>query len=291
MVFRQAFLERRENEFQNLFAQIMERRDPGFQRVRPWGNQGDRKNDGWSPARRMLFQCYAPSTLTSTRLESKLADDYEGAIHHWEPYFDTWVFVHNDRDGMAPAIAARINELDSRSEHVACVPWGFAQLREEFACLHDADRRAILGPPLTPLDFLVVDAASLRPLIEAIGYMSPDPSIAVDPVPVNKIEANALEPAQVEFLRMGSGRAPLVADYLENAYLLPSHADSIAEAVSDRYRRFRDEGRSAAEVFDLMLAWTCGGSIDTTVTASALAVLAYFFDRCHIFEIPDEISE
>ena len=266
----------------------MERRDVGFQRVRPWGNQGDRKNDGWSPERRILFQSYAPSTLTAAKLEAKLVEDYEGAIDYWEAYFDTWVFVHNDREGLAPMIATTIADLNARSEHVACTAWGIPQLREEFARLHDAHRQAILGPALTQQDFLAVDASSLGPLIEALGHMVPDPSDEVLPVPASKIEANALKPAQVEFLRTGSRRAPLVERYLENASVIPTRADSIARAVSDRYRRFRDEEQSAAVVFDLMLAWIWGGA-DTTVLASALAVLAYFFERCHIFEIPGEV--
>jgi len=40
--FRLACAERRGDAYQDLFAQIMERRDPAFQRVRPWGNAGDR---------------------------------------------------------------------------------------------------------------------------------------------------------------------------------------------------------------------------------------------------------
>ena len=46
----------RAKAFQELIAQIMERREPGFQRVQPWGNQGDRENDGWWPERQLLFQ-------------------------------------------------------------------------------------------------------------------------------------------------------------------------------------------------------------------------------------------
>ena len=129
IVFRLACLERRDNAFQELFAQIMERRDPSFQRVRPWGNQGDRKNDGWSPERRILFQCYAPSTLDAARLEDKLVEDYEGAIDYWEDYFDKWVFVHNDIRGLAPSISKTMAELDSRSDDVDCSAWGIPQLR------------------------------------------------------------------------------------------------------------------------------------------------------------------
>ena len=288
--FRLAFLQLQGDAFQDLFAQIMERRDEGFQRVRPWGNQGDRKNDGWSPAHRTLFQSYAPSTLSAAKLEAKLVEDYEGAITHWEKYFDTWVFVHNDIAGLAPSIATKLVELDLQSEHVSVNAWGYPQLREEFAHLHDADRRAVLGPPLTSSDFLDVRATRLRPMIEALGQMVPSPIVEVRPVPEAKIEANDLLPAQVEFLQMGSRSAPLVEHYLTNAYLLPSHADAIAEAVSAQYRQFREEGRLATEIFDFMLSWISGGTAESTVLVHALAILAYFFERCHIFEIPREAS-
>ena len=284
--FRLACSERRGDNYQDLFVQIMERRDPGFQRVRPWGNVGDRKNDGWSPARRMLFQCYAPAAMSMANLEAKLEDDYEGAVDYWEEYFDSWVFVHNDLDGMAPAIAKKIVELDGRSDHINCTAWGISELREEFAHLSDAHRAAILGPALTPHDFLAVDAETIRPMLEAMGHMQPDPAAAVGAVPPDKIEGNELRESQVEFLGLGSSRAPLVENYLSNAFLIPSHADQIAAAVKDRYRAIRDAGRSPAETFDELLAWICGGSVDSNVLANGLAVLAYFFERCHIFEIP-----
>ncbi len=286
--FRLACAERRGNAYQELFAQILERRDPSFQRVRPWGNDGDRKNDGWSPERRTLFQCYAPSTMSQNKLEQKLDEDYEGAISYWEEYFDSWVFVHDDLDGLAPAVAKKIAELNKKSTSVACTAWGYAELREEFAQLHDADRSAILGPALTPHDFLSVDASAMIPLIAALGHMQPNPDAQVAPVPAIKIEANDLSTEQIAFLKLGASRAPLVEQYMGQAFLLPSHVDAISEAVSFRYRSLRDEGKAPSLVFDLLLAWVSGGVVDSRTVANALAILAYFFERCHIFEIPGE---
>ena len=283
--FRLACAERRGDAYQDLFAQIMERRDPGFRRVRPWGSAGDRKNDGWSPARRMLFQCYAPATLTASDLTNKLDEDYAGAIAYWKKYFDTWVFVHDDLAGMAPIVARKIAELNEKANEVACTAWGHPELREEFASLHDSDRTAILGPALTPHDFISVEAARLKPLIAALGNMTPDPAAIVAVVPPDKIEANELSPAQVEFLKLGSARAPLVEQYLTKSFILPTHADEIAEAVSARYRELRGAGLASSDIFDILLAWISGGGGDSTTAANALAILAYFFERCHIFEV------
>lgn len=288
--FQLACAERPGDAYQELFAQIMERRDPSFQRVRPWGNVGDRKNDGWSPERRTLFQCYAPSTMAMAKLEQKLDEDYDGAVAHWEDYFDTWIFVHDDLDGLAPAVAKKIADLNKKSESVTCRAWGYAELREEFALLDDTHRSAILGPALTPHDFLSVDASALVPLIAALGHMQADPAAAVAPVPATKIEANDLSAEQIAFLKLGASRAPLVEHYLSNAFVLPSHVDAIAEAVSSRYRSFRDEGTPPSLIFDLLLAWVTGGAIDSKTVANGLAILAYFFERCHIFEIPGSTS-
>lgn len=288
--FRLACVERRGDAYQELFAQIMERRDPGFQRVRPWGNVGDRKNDGWSPARRMLFQCYAPASLNASELMAKLDADYAGAIDYWQEYFDTWIFVHDDIAGLAPQVAKKIVELATNTTEVDCAAWGHIELREEFASLHDQDRTAILGPALTPYDFMSVDASTLKPIVTALGYMTPNPLAAVTVVPPDKIKANQLHPAQEEFLKLGSARAPLVEQYLTNSFILPTHADEIAEAVTAKYKTLRAEQRPANEIFDLMLAWISGGGGDSTTVANSLAVLAYFFERCHIFEVPTGLT-
>ena len=42
-------------------------------------------------------------------------------------------------------------------------------------------------------------------------------------------------------------------------------------------------GDSLGALIDL---WISGGAGDTTTLANALAIVAYFFDRCHIFESP-----
>ena len=44
------------DDFQRLFEDIMERARPGFVRIRPYGNIGDRKCDGFLPADGTIFQ-------------------------------------------------------------------------------------------------------------------------------------------------------------------------------------------------------------------------------------------
>src|SRR5208337_4018326 len=108
-------LKKRGNAFQDFFADIMEKRYPGdFIRVRPWGNVGDRKNDGYLKSERTLFQVYAPNEMAAAAAIAKIEEDFTGALPYWQQYFDKWVFVHNAYDGLSPQIVAKLLELEQK---------------------------------------------------------------------------------------------------------------------------------------------------------------------------------
>ena len=78
-----------------------------FVRVRPWGNVGDRKNDGYLRSRRMLFQAYAPLVTRLRTLITKINEDFAGALPYWKEHFDEWILVHNHKDGVPADVLKR----------------------------------------------------------------------------------------------------------------------------------------------------------------------------------------
>ncbi|EAM4782516.1 hypothetical protein C8470_23630, partial [Salmonella enterica] len=46
--------------FEDLFSKIMYYKSPDFQQVKPYGNIGDRKNDGFIKGQGVYYQVYAP---------------------------------------------------------------------------------------------------------------------------------------------------------------------------------------------------------------------------------------
>jgi hypothetical protein len=67
--------------FQGLFDDLMEARYPGdYQKIRPSGPAGDRKNDGYLRSRKTLFQCYGPKEIRPHATAKKIADDFKGRI-------------------------------------------------------------------------------------------------------------------------------------------------------------------------------------------------------------------
>jgi len=62
--FENAFHQAKGNAFQELFEKLMGLAyKADFMACRPWGNRGDRKNDGFLKSERRLFQVYAPNEM------------------------------------------------------------------------------------------------------------------------------------------------------------------------------------------------------------------------------------
>jgi hypothetical protein len=132
MRFRIDFLERKATSFQDLFVKVMSKAYPReFMASRPWGRSGDRKNDGYLPTERLLFQVYAPNELRSSETIKKVIEDFNGVLPHWEKYFRTWVFVHNT-DELPPDVIKKIEELRSRHASIKIETWGLKRSLRDF---------------------------------------------------------------------------------------------------------------------------------------------------------------
>jgi hypothetical protein len=61
--FKNRILEADGQAFQDLFNRIMSVAIPGFKPIKPHGNIGDRKNDGYVEATQTYYQCSASITF------------------------------------------------------------------------------------------------------------------------------------------------------------------------------------------------------------------------------------
>ena len=82
MAFRCRYLGSRAEQFQDLFADIHGSHDEDFIRTRPWGNRGDRKNDGYLRSERTLFQVYGPNEMAESVFVNITLDRQEQAYLH-----------------------------------------------------------------------------------------------------------------------------------------------------------------------------------------------------------------
>lgn len=131
--------------------------------------------------------------------------------------------------------------------------------------------------------------AELVPLIEQISRLKPDAALDLRPVPADKMKFNALSEHVANLLRMGMVREQLVRDYFR-ARPDPRHRDEVAATFRRRYLDLRSDGALGPDdIFVALQRWVTGGDYIAPAhhQEAVLAVLAYMFQECEIFERPE----
>jgi hypothetical protein len=287
VVLELAFIKKKGNEFQDFFSDIMEKSHPGdFQRVRPWGSSGDRKNDGYLKSERNIFAVYAPNELKSSETIAKIEDDFNGALPFWEQHFNRWTFVHNSRQGLGPDLLQKLLALEAANHQIQITNWGYEELRQKVFSLHDADIAALLGPSPSRTDLTKVGFEDLRDVLIAIGQQPPLADEEVRPVPADKLSANALSNNVKILLRTGMTKADLVKQFFDDWHD-PTFGDRVAERFKREYTEAKMKHLAPDDIFSTLFAFAGGGERGTpTHEVTVLAVLAHLFEECDIFEQP-----
>jgi hypothetical protein len=284
--FEITFLRAKGDEFQTFFERLMGLAyKADFMACRPWGNIGDRKNDGFLKSEKRLFQVYAPNEMKAKDAIDKIEEDFNGAKVHWGEHFDKWVFVHNAEDGLPPHVHELILNFEKDNLGIVLEPWGLEELRLIFRRLSSDDCASWFGLVPTEATKAKLGFKELQVVFETLAGKAAPPSSVINPVPQDKIEANALSEAVSSLIKNGMSKSPLVSAFLETWYD-ETLGERLAVAFRKEYERLRGT-ISPNQIFSELQAWAGGSQRGTPEHEMAvLTVLAYYFERCDIFEEP-----
>lgn len=284
--FENAFLRAKGDEFQTFFERLMGlayRAD--FMACRPWGKQGDHKNDGFLKSERRLFQVYAPNEMKATDAIAKIKEDFEGARAYWGTHFDHWVFAHNAVDGLPPHVQKTLLEFEAKYPGIRLEPWGLDEFRLPFRRIGSEDLQSWLGAAPSEETKAHLGFQDLRVVLETIADHAEPSAGSVKDVPMGKIEANALSASIATLLKAGMTKAPLVEAFFEQFHDA-SLGERIANAFKVKYRTLRETNTPNA-IFNELQRWAGGYVLGAPEHQLAvLTVIAYYFERCDIFEEP-----
>lgn len=289
--FENAFLRAKGDEFQTLFERLMGLAyKADFMACRPWGNVGDRKNDGFLKSERRLFQVYAPNEMEATKAVAKITEDFEGAKIHWSKDFDKWSFVHNATDGLPPHVQQHLLELERANPGVLLEPWGLEELRTVFRRLSLDDRASWFGVAPTEEAKARLGFKDIQVVLASLAGKTLLPTGAVKVVPSGKIEANDLSESVSTLIKSGMAKAPLVSSFLSSW-----HDETLGEQLAVGFRAEYERLRGTAhpnQIFSELQGWVGGKQLGTAEHQMAvLTVLAYYFERCDIFEEPGDLRQ
>ncbi|QDU98510.1 hypothetical protein [Lignipirellula cremea] len=118
-MFRLRIHEANGQAYEDLFVGIMGHAFEDFQPVKPHGNIGDRKNDGFIPSAGAYYQVYAPEDIQKIGGDAikKLKEDFAGLKAYWDGLYPVkeFYFVVNDKyRGAPPHIQPEIDNIKTK---------------------------------------------------------------------------------------------------------------------------------------------------------------------------------
>lgn len=288
--FENAFLRAKGDEFQTFFERLMGLAyKADFMACRPWGNIGDRKNDGFLKSERRLFQVYAPNEIEATKTIAKITEDFKGAKIHWGEHFCKWAFVHNATEGLPPHVQDLLLGFEKDNPGISLDPWGLEELRLVFRRLSSDDLAAWFGPAPTEETKAKLGFKDIQVVLESLAGKAISSNATVKDVPPRKIEANDLSESVATLVTSGMTKTPLVSEFLEDWYD-ETLGERLAVAFRAEYERLRGT-LHPNRIFSELQIWVGGIQIGTAEHQMAvLTVLAYYFERCDIFEEPRDTA-
>ncbi len=290
MKFRETFRSRDGTGFQTFFSELMEMRYPGdFQRVKAYGRLGDHKCDGYHTSIKVVYQLYAPETFKLASMLRKIDDDFLGALEFWKHQMLGWRFVHNQWRGLPADVIFKLNSLQAKHK-IPVAHWGEPEIRTEVFLLTDADITLLLGCAPAKGNVTELGFEDLRVVLEGIAQQPLPAENEIRPVPQQKLKANALSDDVQRLLLVGMQKSALVGRFFSTWYD-PQFGDRVARAFRTKYEQLREVNILGDDAF--LELWIFAGGAERKaprMEAAVLAVLAFLFEACDIFEAPGEFD-
>lgn len=275
--------------FQDLVSQMLGYAEKDFCPIKPWGNIGDRKNDGCVPSKGIYYQVYAPEDLEKSYMQviNKIDGDSAGLLEHYTlSAVKTYYFVVNDKyKGVHPDISLvmeRIRQDKGLEEaKILCAK----DLENILFGLADDEILAIVGPFPDPSKIRLLDYSILS---EVIGHIMAQPlqrsdaSSLIVPDWDEKIVFNGLSRKIADLLNSGMIHVGTLDEYLKN------NGDYVAEELRDHLHDvYYDESKRATgdELFYAILS-RLSPRQQMMFQNTVLVIMAKYFETCDIFEEP-----
>lgn len=295
--FEMQYRKARGDEFQRLFRGIMRKaHGEEFAEVRPHGSLGDCSCDGYLRTTKTVFACYAPKSTRERRARviAKIRSDHAGAVEHWKVFMSAWKVVHNDDEGLPPDVVQVLLELRGVDAEVDVGDWNIEDIRPTVQQLRRDDLVDLFGPQPSLRDLVGLSHADIKVVVDELAVLIEHavPATAaadVRQVPPTKMVFNRLSRAAREFLQLGEQKFLAVQSYFER-HTDPLLSGRIANRFGDKYIELRDQQLHPDEIFHELQIFA-GYYRQPNHQMGALALLAYLFETCHIFERPPDDEE
>ncbi len=295
--------------FEQLFAHVMQYSQHSFVKIKPYGNQGDRGNDGYVKQLGRYYQMFAPEEAAnkSQAAIAKAEQDFSTKLlPHWGTFCEVkeYVFVFNDKyHGSTYPLEASLAAIKSTHHLQDARVFLAKDLEDAFMALTEDQIMMIVGgipsmDTIGGLDFSVL--AEVIQHILAIPIDNPRLGKLVVPDIDEKIQFNGLQEFGL-WLKAKQNETYQIDDYLvrNSDFAKAALRDHLASCYADSLLRFPLQMGGEEDQFgDLRFAAIVATIAPTTnipvhdraLRDVALIIMAKYFETCDIFEEPSHAA-
>jgi len=294
ILFRDKAVLAKGQDFENIFSNVMSKKYEDFQPVKPQGQFGDRKNDGWVKSKGIYYQVYAPEDITNSvnTAVQKLQKDFSGLHQYWNEIsqIKQFYFVINDRYyGTFPTIEATLSQLAKEYKEIKFDVYLLKNLENAVLSLDRSDILDITGFLPNLHDISDIDIGILT---EVIGYLMPNlkpytpGNIAIKPDYMEKIKFNKLGSYSGGLLTSAYYQIGVLEEYFR------ANGDYAESRITEKMIEFYEEAKEKFKVYSEAdnifhhILNRCSPRIDKRVQDAVLVVMSKYFEACDIFEEP-----
>lgn len=275
-------------KFENIFTAIMNYAESDFQQIKPWGNIGDRKNDGYIKSKGIFFQVFAPEDIHKSQPDviNKLEKDFECLKSQWENINEFYFVVNDKYNGVNADCEQKIQQIKTQHKLQNAGFKTSKDLENILFNLQDDQILAITGHLSDPGNIKTLDYSILNEVISHIKGL-PLTSISDSSIIVpdwdEKVKFNDLSELPLSYLNHGYLQIGAVESYLKNESNFL--ADELKEKMYQLYITEKDKNQIGNDLFWAIVNQASPKS-ENPYQAAVIVIMAKYFETCDIFEEP-----
>ncbi len=288
IIFKYKICSSKGQAFEDLFTSIMNYAYSDFRQIKPWGNIGDRKNDGYRHTEGIYYQVYAPEDIQNSypNMVVKLKTDLSQLMNQW-PGVKEFNFVINDNyKGVNADSEMFFREIKNFYNLNNASFLTAKDLENILFKLEDDQITAIIGFIPDPIEMKSLDYSILR---EVIGHIMRLPLAEIDKYGLTlpdwneKIKLNGLSLPISQRLQNGYMQIHSLDEYLKN------EGDFLADTLRDRMNGIyilEKQNYTGDNLFVAILN-NVSPKKESMYQNAVIVIMSKYFETCDIFEKPN----
>lgn len=276
--------------FEDLFTAIMNYSNLGFRSIKPWGNMGDRKNDGYIPESGVFFQVYAPEDIENSypNVIKKLKTDFAGLVKQWNQPVKEFYFVVNDKYKGVNADAEQTIQEIIKTHKLQNGGFKTANDLENLLFLLEDDQIIMITGNLPEKKNLNrLNYSILNEVIDHIMSLSLSPGKSpaiILPDWDEKIKFNNLTDVTKSYLNIAYIQVINLENYLSD------NSDFLADELRDKLNEIYQEEKIKSSGDNLFwnIVVKASPKQEQSYQSAVIIIMSKYFESCDIFEEPTE---